>query len=137
MNQSWVVIRSSSGSGLVSGSGASFLVFVVGRRFLNSCFKWPFVVAVESGRCLEMRSYVSPLQVVRFPFLIAWMNVEGVGLKHAACRNWANYFLVLFIYTMVLAYCAGVQVGVSGISHRPSDMLNFTVRMIFLFLSNT
>ena len=65
MNQSWVVLSSSSGSGLGSGGGASVLVFVVGRRFLNSCFKWPFVFAGESGRCLEMRSSVSPGQVVR------------------------------------------------------------------------
>ena len=62
---SWVVIRSSSDSGLGYGSGASVLLFVVGRRFFNSCFKWLFVVAGESCRCLEMRSSVSPEQVVR------------------------------------------------------------------------
>ena len=50
MKQSCVVLRSSSGSGLGSGSGASVLVFVMGRIFLNYCFKWPFVVAKESGR---------------------------------------------------------------------------------------
>ena len=62
---SWVVIRSSSDSGLGYGSGASVSVLVVGRRFLNSCSKWPFVVSGESVRFLEMRSSVSPGQVVR------------------------------------------------------------------------
>ena len=65
MKQSWVVLRSSSGYGLVSGSGASVLVFVVGKIFLNSCFLWPFVVAGESGRCLEIRYSVSTFQLVR------------------------------------------------------------------------
>ena len=87
MKQSWVVLRSSSCSGLVSGSGASVLVFVVGRRLLNYFFKWTFLVSGESGRLLDMRSSVSPGQVARLPFLIYWMNVEGVGLKHAAWIN--------------------------------------------------
>ena len=65
MKQSWVVLRSSSCSGFGSGSGASVLVFVVGQRFLNSHVKWTFVVAGESGRCLEMRSSVSPGQAER------------------------------------------------------------------------
>ena len=52
MKQPWVVLWSSSGSGLGYGSVALVLVFVVGRRFLNYCFKLPFLVAVESGRCL-------------------------------------------------------------------------------------
>ena len=64
MKQPWVVLWSSSGSGLGYGSVALVLVFVVGRRFLNYCFKLPFLVAVESGRCLEIRSSVSPGQVV-------------------------------------------------------------------------
>ena len=92
MKQSWLVLLSSLGSGLGYGSGAPVLVFVVRGRFLNYCFKWPFVVAGESGRCLERRSSVSPVQVVRWPFLIAWMNVEGAGLKNAAWKNWPNYF---------------------------------------------
>ena len=52
MKQSWLVLRSSSGCGLGSGIGASVLSFVVGQTFFNSCFKWPFVVAGKSGRCL-------------------------------------------------------------------------------------
>ena len=61
------------------------------------------------------------------------MNVEGTGLKHAAWRDWANYFLVLFICTMALAVYAGGRVGVSGVSHRPYDMLRLPGRMMFLF----
>ena len=61
------------------------------------------------------------------------MNIEGVGLKNAAWRNWANYFLVLFICTMALSTCVGGQVGVIGVSHRPSDMLRLPVRIMFFF----
>ena len=60
-----MAIRSSSGSGLGSGNGASVLAFVAVQIFLNSCSKWTFVVDGESERCLEMRSSVSPGQVVR------------------------------------------------------------------------
>ena len=50
MNHSWVTLRSFLGYGLGYGNGASVLVFVVVQRFLNYCFKWPFVVAGKSGR---------------------------------------------------------------------------------------
>ena len=62
---------------------------------------------------------------------IAWINVEGVGLKHAACRNWANYFLVLFIFIISLASCDGLLVGVSGMSHIPSNVFRLPVRTRF------
>ena len=65
MKQSCILLQSYSGAGLGSGSGASVLVFVVGRRFLNYFLKWPFVVAVESSKFLEMRSSVSPGKLVR------------------------------------------------------------------------
>ena len=84
-----------------------------------------------------MRSSVSPGQVVRWLFLIDWMNITSAGLKHAAWRNWANYVLVFFVCTMELAACAGVRVGISGMYHWPSDMFCLTVRMMFLFFSNT
>ena len=61
------------------------------------------------------------------------MNVEGAGIKHSAWMNWDNYFLVLFIRTMTLAACAGGKVGVSGMSHRKSDMLRLLVRMMLFF----
>ena len=50
MKQSWLVLRISSGSVLGSGNEASVLAFAEGQIFLNSFFKWPFVVAGESGR---------------------------------------------------------------------------------------
>ena len=65
------------------------------------------------------------------------MNVEGAGIKRAVWSNWVNYFLVLFICTVELAACDVRRVGVNDMSHRPSDMLRLSVRMIFLFLSNT
>ena len=80
--KSCVTLRSSSGSGLVSGNGVAVSMLMVGRIFLNSCFKWPFVVAGERGRCLDMSSSVRPGQVERWIFLIALTNVEGAGLKH-------------------------------------------------------
>ena len=68
--------------------------------------------------------------------LIAWTNVEGAGLKHAVWRDWANYFLVLFICTMTLAACACGRIGVSGMFHRPYDMLRLPVIIMSLFFSN-
>ena len=65
------------------------------------------------------------------------MNVEGAGPKHAAWRNWANYVLVLLIWTIELDSCDRGLVGASGISHIQSDMLHLPVRMMFLFLSKT
>ena len=65
MKQSWVIIMSSSGSGLGFGIGSSVLVFMVGKDFLDSCFKRTFVVAGQSGRCLERRISVFPGQVAR------------------------------------------------------------------------
>ena len=90
----------------------------------------------ESGRCLEMRYSISPIHVVRLTFLISWKNVEGEGLNHAAWRNWANYVLVLFICTMTLAACACGRIGVSGMFHRPYDMLRLPVIIMSLFFSN-
>ena len=69
IKKSWVELRRSSGSRLGYGDGVSVLAFVVGQIFLNSCFRWLFVVSGESGRCLDMRSSVSPNKVVRWPFL--------------------------------------------------------------------
>ena len=51
------------------------------------------------------------------------MNVEGAGLKHSALSNWANCFLVLFIWAISLADCVGLLGGVSGISQKPSEVL--------------
>ena len=62
------------------------------------------------------------------------MNVEGAGIKLATWRNWENYFLVFFICTMALATYAGGRVGVSGMSHIPSDILRLPVRMVFFLI---
>ena len=102
-----MALRRSSGSGLVSGDGVSVLSFVMGMIFSNSYFRWPFVIAGESGSCLDMRSSVSPVQVVRWKFLIAMMNMEVAGLKYVARSNSAKYFLVLFIWNIALAACNG------------------------------
>ena len=72
-----------------------------------------------------MSSSVSTVQVVRWPFLIAWMNVEGAGIKHAVWRNWNNPFLVLLIWTISLSACGGLLGDVSGMSHRPYDFFAF------------
>ena len=60
-----MALRSASGSGMGSGDGVAVSVLMVRQRFLNYCFRWPFFIAVEKGRCLEMSSYDSPGQVVR------------------------------------------------------------------------
>ena len=84
-----------------------------------------------------MRFSVSPGQVDNWLFLIDRINVEGVGIKHAAWRNWANYCFVLLICTMKLSECAYGWVSESGMSHKPSNMLCLPFRMTFLFSSNT
>ena len=61
MNKSWVAPRSASGSGMRSRDGVAVSLLMVGRIFLNSCFRWPFVVSGGRGRCLEMSSSVSPV----------------------------------------------------------------------------
>ena len=68
---------------------------------------------------------------------IAGINFEGEGLKHAAWRNWDNYVLVLFIWTISLSACDCELVGISGMSHRASDMLRLTFIIMFLFFSKT
>ena len=69
MKQLWVALRSYSDSGLGSGDGIAVSVLMVGKIFLNSCFSCPFAIYGERGRFLEIRSSVSPFQVVRWTFL--------------------------------------------------------------------
>ena len=96
----------------------------------------PFVVSGESGRFLEMRSSVSPGEVVLWPFFIASMNVEGAGLKHAPWRNWANLFWSCsygqYIYLPMMVYYV-VSVG-CPIDHL---FLRYLARIRVLLLSNT
>ena len=60
-----MALETASGYVLVSGDWVLVSILMVGLRFLNSCLKGPFVVAGESGRCLEMSSYVRPGQMSR------------------------------------------------------------------------
>ena len=103
VNKSCVALRRASGSGLVYGDGVSLSILMVGQGILNYCFKWPFSVDGESVRCLG----VSTLPVLNRwqgdNFFMDLVNVEGAVMKHVAWRNWANYFLALFIWKMALA----------------------------------
>ena len=45
INQSCMAFGSASGYGLVSGDGVSGSILMVGKIFLNTCLKWPFVVS--------------------------------------------------------------------------------------------
>ena len=69
--------------------------------------------------------------MTRWTFLIALTNVEGAGMKHAAWKNWANYFLVLFIWKMPLAVGAGRLVRVNGIYQRPFGSVVFACEDYF------
>ena len=63
-----MAFRSASGSGLGSEDGVEVSVLMVGQRFLNSCFRWPFVVYGEREICMEMSYSVSTGQVLRCTF---------------------------------------------------------------------
>ena len=115
MNQSCVTLRSASGSGLGYRDGVEVSVLVVGRNKFKFCFSWPFVIDGERGGCFEISCSASHGQVVRCPFFIALTNVEGAGIKHAAWRNWDNYLLVLFIWTISLDDCVGLLGSFNGI----------------------
>ena len=56
----------------------------VERIFLDSWSKWPSVVAIDLGRCLDINCMVSPGNVVRCPRRMARKSVEGAGLPRVA-----------------------------------------------------
>ena len=70
-------------------------------------------------------------------FFIDSMNVEGVGLKHGAWRDWANNCFVFFIWTIALYECLGWLSGVNAISQRPSEVFYSPVRIGVLLISKT
>ena len=49
----------------------------------RTCWRWsfmcPLAVLMDLGRCLEISSAVSPGQVAKNPFWMAWMRVDGTG----------------------------------------------------------
>jgi hypothetical protein len=56
----------------------------VERMFLDSWSKWPSVVAMDLGKCLDINCVVSHGNVVRCPRRIARRSVEGAGLPRVA-----------------------------------------------------
>jgi hypothetical protein len=61
------------------------LIFVV-LEFCPCWFKCPFVVAVDLDKCFSTACSVNPGHDKKFPFLMAVIQVDLPGLKHAACR---------------------------------------------------
>ena len=55
---------------------------------------WPFAVAME-GRMCFMSYTVRLVQVLKWPFLMAWSNVFFTGIKRDAWYHLASYGLLL------------------------------------------
>ena len=69
--------------------------------FNFSWFKSPIAV-FEEGSVLEIRFCVRPGHEIKFPLLIAVMNMVGAGLKHATWRNFASsIFCCIFMNNQV------------------------------------
>ena len=62
------------------------VVCCVLRMFFRVCFKWPLIVATESGRKRATASAVRCGQVAKNPALIALIQVDLHGLKAALWR---------------------------------------------------
>ena len=67
---------------------------LVDLMFFLIYFMWPFSVAVEGGMCF-ISSTVRLVQVVKWPFLMAWSKVFFTRLKRAACYHLASSSLLL------------------------------------------
>ena len=72
----------------------------------------PLIVASLFGRCLVTAAVVKPGQVTKWPLSIALVNVDVVGLKHAACKYWMRS-VTSDIWTMLLFW------GCKSMVHRP------------------
>jgi hypothetical protein len=59
----------------------------VDRRFLGEDLRCPLAVARVFGRYLRTSSAVRPGHVAKKFFLIAFVQVEIGGLKHARCKK--------------------------------------------------
>ena len=65
------------------------------------CWRWPFAVAIDFGRCLRMRSDINMGQVVKNPLLTDWIQVDRNGEKAVWRRNVARSdFMILWLYAM-------------------------------------
>ena len=61
-------------------------------------------------------------------------GAQGIScFRSFAMDSIANYLLVLFICTIGLSPCDGWLGVVSGMSHRPSDLLVLPVRIVFYY----
>ena len=72
--------------------------------FFLICFMWPFEVNMEGGMCF-MSSTVRLVQVVKWPFLMAWSKVLFNGLKRDAWYHLARSGLLLASRTLSAVGC--------------------------------
>ena len=56
-------------------------------------FMWPLVVAVLSGKYFLTAAAVIPVHVLKCPFSMAFIHVEGAGLNAHWCRNCISFCL--------------------------------------------
>ena len=73
---------------------------LVKHMFCRSCFRCPFAVASDLGRCLCTSSDVRPGQVAKYLALMALVQVFTTGLKAHRCRYWTSSDLVFISYAL-------------------------------------
>ena len=77
---------------------------------------WPFAVAMEGGRCF-MSSTIRLIQVVKWPFLMAWSKVLWTGLNSVAWYHCDISGLLLTTRALSYAGCCCLG-GWSGLMVR-------------------
>jgi hypothetical protein len=107
------------------GAGWSFVDWM----FFCCIRRWPLLVAIDFGRCLEINSVVNPGQLSKCPRAIARRKVDGTGLKAHPCKKDASSACVLVVWMIPLALCVrvlgalgiGLVLGSRGIDQRPFE----------------
>ena len=81
------------------------LLFPVDLKCFLCVFMCHLVVAIDGGRYLVPSAALIPGHVANWLLLIALIQVDFVGLKHAACKNLTNSFFVLIMYALLHCIC--------------------------------
>ena len=86
--------------------------FLVELMFFLICFMWPFSVAMEGVRCL-ISSPVRLVQVVKWPFLMAWSKIFFSGLNRSMWYHLYSSVLLIVSRALSASVCCflGVHLG--------------------------
>ena len=79
------------------------------------------------GKCFNNCSLLSPGQVRKFPFLIEFRNILGVGLKQNQFRYWISSIYVLSL--VIIAWTICLNCLDMGMYYNPSDLFLCTLNV--------